>query len=316
MIGSMSTQQQHSVESPASSAPAPIDGGIAVLAREASIELNVHDAADLQANHELLGQGRRVYVSFLPKQTWQQTVDTCSVVRELGLEPVPHLPVRLLADQATLEGTLKALVGRARVQELLLIAGDYDAAVGPYATVSDVLGTGALEAAGIRRVSIAGHPEGHPRVPLEEVRRAEREKVRLLLQAGLEARFVTQFFFEPQPFLEWIRSLRAQGVATPVVAGLAGPARLSTLFKFALRCGAGPSIRALGARPSAFVKLLGDHGPESVVRALTQARLAGETDFSGIHLFCFGGFLRSCEWLNAVANGRIRLTEAGSFIAG
>lgn len=314
MIGGMSTQQLNPVASSVS-ARGVVDA-IAALAREASIELNVHDSGDLRVNHALLGQGRRVYVSFLPKQSWQQTIDTCAIVRQLGLEPVPHLPVRLLADQVTLEGTLRSLVRLARVQEVLLIAGDYDASAGPYGNVADVLRTGALEAAGIRRVSIAGHPEGHPKVALEEVRRAEREKVDLLLRAGLEPRFVTQFFFEPEPFLEWVRGLRAQGVAAPVVAGLAGPARLSTLFKFALRCGAGPSIRALGARPSSFVKLLGDHGPESVVRTLTETRMAGESDFSSIHLFCFGGFLRSCEWLNAVAGGRIRLTETGGFIAG
>ena len=309
----MSTQQLNPLVSPASARA--LADAIAILAREASIEMNVHDAADLQANHALLGQGRRVYVSFLPRQTWQQTVDTCALVRQLGLEPVPHLPVRLLADRTTLEATLKSLVGLAQVREVLLISGDYDSAVGPYASVADVIRTGALEASGIRRVSVAGHPEGHPKVALEEVRRAEREKVGLLLRAGLEPRFVTQFFFEPEPFLEWVRGLRAQGVATPAVAGLAGPARLSTLFKFALRCGAGPSIRALGARPSSFVKLLGDHGPESVVRALAEARMAGESDFSSIHLFCFGGFVRSCEWLHAGASGRIRLTEAGGFTA-
>ncbi len=313
MIGAMSMDQLNPVGR-STSARGLVDA-ITLLAREASIELNVHDAAYLQANNALLGQGRRVYVSFMPWQTWQQTIDTSVIVRQLGLEPVPHLPVRLLTDQATLESTLKSLVGRARVQEVLLIAGDYGSAAGPYGSVADVLRTGALEATGIRRVSIAGHPEGHPKVALEEVRRAEREKVHLLLRAGLEPRFVTQFFFEPQPFLAWLRGLRALGVTAPAIAGLAGPARLSTLFKFALRCGAGPSIRALGARPSSFIKLLGDHGPESVVRALTEARMAGDSDFSSIHLFCFGGFLRSCEWLNAVARGRIRLTEPGGFIA-
>src|SRR5579862_2999023 len=119
MIGAMSTQQLSPVASSLSARG--LAAAIAALAREASIELNVHYAADLQANHVLLGQGRRVYVSFLPRQTWQQTIDTCAIVRQLGLEPVPHLPVRLLADQATLEGTLKSLVGLAQVQEVLLI---------------------------------------------------------------------------------------------------------------------------------------------------------------------------------------------------
>jgi hypothetical protein len=57
-----------------------------------------------------------------------------------------------------------------------------------------------------------------------------------------------------------------------------------------------------------LAKLLGDHGPESLVRSLALARLRGELEF---HLFCFGGFLRSCEWLHAVSAGRVRLTDDG-----
>ena len=59
--------------------------------------------------------------------------------------------------------------------------------------------------------------------------------------------------------------------------------------------------------------LIGEHGPEHVVRGLAQARGSGEADFSGIHLFCFGGYLRTCEWLHRVANGRFRLNGHGGF---
>ena len=285
---------------------------IAELAREASIELNVQDVVNLPASRVLLPPGQRIYVSFLPKQSWQQTVAASVAVRSAGFEPVPHLPVRLIPDQATLEQTLLALVAQAQVQEILLIAGDYDSAVGPYENVSDVLRTGALGRAGVRRVSLAGHPEGHPKVALDVIRRAERDKLQLAASAGLNPRLLTQFFFEPEPFLAWTEELRRDGIQVQTVAGLAGPSRLATLFKFAVRCGAGPSIRALGARPSSFAKLLGDHGPEALVRTLALARLHGETDFSGIHLFCFGGFLRSCEWLHAITGRRFRLTE-GAF---
>ena len=284
---------------------------IVELAREASIELNMQDVAHLPASRALLPPGQRIYISFLPKQSWQQTVAASVAVRSAGFEPVPHLPVRLIPDQATLEKTLSELVAQAQVPEILLIAGDYDSVVGPYENVSDVLRTGALERAGMRRVSLAGHPEGHPKVALDVIRRAERQKLELAANAGLIPRVLTQFFFEPEPFLAWIEDLRRDGIQVETVAGLAGPSRLATLFKFALRCGAGPSIRALGARPSSFAKLLGDHGPESLVRTLAVARLRGESDFSGIHLFCFGGFLRSCEWLHAIAGGRLRLTDGG-----
>ena len=74
----------------------------------------------------------------------------------------------------------------------------------------------------------------------------------LAAEAGLEATFLTQFFFEAQPFLEWVAASRAAGTRARLVGGLAGPAGIATLFKFAIRCGVGPSIRALGARPVFF----------------------------------------------------------------
>ena len=289
-----------------------LTAAIVELAREASIELNVQDVAHLPASRALLPPGQRIYVSFLPQQSWQQTVAASVAVRSAGFEPVPHMPVRLIPDQKTLERTLSDLVERAQVQEVLLIAGDYESATGPYESVSAVLRTGALERARIRRVSLAGHPEGHPQVALDVIRRAEREKLELAANAGLIPRLLTQFFFEPEPFLTWVEELRRDGIRAEAFAGLAGPSKLATLMKFALRCGAGPSIRALGARPGSFAKLLGDHGPENLVRALAVARLRGG-DFSGIHLFCFGGFLRSCEWLHAIAGRRFRLSDNGGF---
>jgi methylenetetrahydrofolate reductase (NADPH) len=78
---------------------------------------------------------------------------------------------------------------------------------------------------------------------------------------------------------------------------------VATLFRYAMRCGVGPSIRALGARPGSMLKLMGDYGPEGVMGGLAQARASGNHDVDGVHLFCFGGFLRTCKWLKAVMSG-------------
>jgi methylenetetrahydrofolate reductase (NADPH) len=118
------------------------------------------------------------------------------------------------------------------------------------------------------------------------------------------------------PFLDWVGDLRAQGVRARFVGGVAGPARPATLLKFAMRCGVGPSIRALTARPSSFMHLLGDHGPEHVVRGLAEARSIGAAEFGGIHLFGFGGYLRTCEWLSRVASGNFRLNGHGGLEVG
>ncbi len=305
----MTQQLQHQTAAPDVSA----ESTIARLAREASIEINVQDLKDLEASRKFLNAGQKIFVSFLPRQTWEQTEEACRVLKEVGLDPVPHVPVRLLTDQKMLDQVLTRLVRGGRAEELLLLSGDYPQGAGSFSRVEDVLQTGILTTYGLRRVSFAGHPEGHPKVELNEIRRAERAKATGAAAAGLQASLVTQFFFESEPFLAWTKEVRAEGVKARLVAGLAGPAKITTLFKFAMRCGAGPSIRALGARPSAFTKLIADHGPQNVLRELAEAHTAGASDFAGIHLFCFGGYLRTCEWLHGVATGEIALNRSGGF---
>ena len=284
---------------------------IVQLARDASIELNVQDLKDLDASRALLPHGKRVYISHLPKQRWEETWVACQRVYSAGFDPIPHIPVRLIESEAVLDRILDRTAS-AQVKEVLLISGDYPNPAGPYSTVADVLRAGKLHQHGLKRVSFAGHPEGHPTVPLAEIRRAEFEKAAMSEQLGLETTFVTQFFFEAPPFIGWANELRTLGIGKArLIAGLSGPAGLATLLKFARRCGVGPSIRALMTRPSAFAKLLGEHGPEEVVRDLAGAYEADASTFTGLHFFCFGGYLHTCEWLNKVAAGQIRLSEHG-----
>jgi methylenetetrahydrofolate reductase (NADPH) len=298
---------------PAFSPEPDVAATIAQLACDASIEINVHDVGHLEKSRRLLPAGKAVYVSHLPKQQWRETEETCRAGRAAGFRPVPHVPVRLLPDAAAADRVLGGFVETAQVDEVLLISGDYPQALGPYSEVLQLMNSGALQQHGLKRVSIAGHPEGHPKVQLTDIRRAELDKVRMAQHAGLDLTLVTQFFFEQTPFLEWTRELRAAGVQARIVGGLAGPTKLTSLIKFAVRCGVGASMRVLTARPAAFTKLLGDHGPESVLRGLAQARCDNSSEFSGIHLFCFGGFVKTCQWLQAIADGRFMLDDGDGF---
>jgi methylenetetrahydrofolate reductase (NADPH) len=278
---------------------------LSTLAREASIELNVQDLNDLEASRALLPRGKRVYISHLPKQRWNETLIACQRVIAAGFDPIPHIPVRLIESEALLDDILER-AANARVKELLLIAGDYAQVAGPYSAVADVLRANKLQQYGFTRVSFAGHPEGHPKVPREQIREAEVEKA--ALTQALETTFVTQFFFEASPFLQWASEARARGIGRArLIAGLAGPAGIATLLKFAKRCGVGPSIRALMTRPRAFSKLIGELGPEEVMQSLASAYAQDASTFSGLHFFCFGGYLRTCEWLDDLVGGRVQL---------
>lgn len=83
---------------------------IARLSENASVEINVQDVKHLPASRALLPGDARIYVSHLPKQSWQETREACCAVRQAGFEPVPHIPVRLIEDSGTLERLLQDLV--------------------------------------------------------------------------------------------------------------------------------------------------------------------------------------------------------------
>jgi len=269
---------------------------VARLAREASVEVSDVEIGELGAAREFLRPGQRIYVSHLPRQTWTRTFDLCARLAREGFDPVPHVPVRLLRDRAEWASVLRHLRDSG-VREPLLISGDYAKAEGPYSSVSEALGTGEITANGFVRVSFAGHPEGHPAVPTMEIRDAQIAKWRQASAMGLEVTFVTQFFFAANAFAQWASDLRAAGVEARLVAGLAGPVGLRKLVRLAARCGIGASLHALTARAAASFKLLADHDPASLLQDLASEAGGVSGVPEGIHLFSFGGLLRTVSWL-------------------
>ena len=297
----------------APTAPSDERSAISDLCRRVSVEMTVHDVAKLPECVSLLPPGTPVYVSHLPNQQWQATIDTASALRTSGLEPVPHIPVRKLASQHELEQLLGQLSARAQVRQVLLIAGDVKEAHGPFPSTLEVIESGLLGKHGITRLSVAGHPEGNAAISENELRSTEERKGQLARQLHLELTFVTQFSFESEPIVAWAGQMRVRDIFGKIDIGLAGPARLTTLLSYGLRCGVGPSIRALGARGGAFTKLIGERGPEKVVRQLARATLSGELVIDGIHLYSFGGLIRTCRWVRAVHDGRFELDAESGF---
>jgi len=281
---------------PSENTSTPLTAHITDLTRAASLEMNVQDVKFLGEVRTRLDRGTRIFISHLPKQRFAETAAICEAAARQGFDPVPHLPVRLVESQSQLDAILGTL-SSSGARELLLISGDYPSAAGPFSEVSQVLATGLLTRHGFTRVSIAGHPEGHPKVPTEEIRRAERNKVRLATEQGLEVSLVTQFLFEAAPFVTWARELRANGVHAHLRCGLAGPAKVTTLLRYAMRCGVGASVRALGTHTASVFNVIADHGPDSVLTDLAQSRLNSDCDLHGVHLFAFGGLVRTAEWL-------------------
>ena len=281
------------------------------LMRGASVEMTCKDVKDLQAAAELLAPGTDIFIALFPNQTWEELTEAARAVKAAGLNPVPHVPARRIKDRAEVARIAQGFAG-AGVTKLLLIAGDMSAPEGAFDSTIGVLESGEFAAVGIKQMYMAGHPEGHAHMTTPQLREYEARKVAITKQQGVELSFVTQVVFEPEPMIEWERTLRATGIQNAARPGLPGPASITTLLRYAKICGAGASIRALTSGKAGLVgKLLGDSGPEGSIRTLAAAQASGKTHFDGLHFFAFGGFLKTCKFVAAVQKGNITLDSKG-----
>jgi methylenetetrahydrofolate reductase (NADPH) len=215
--------------------------------------------------------------------------------------PVPHIAARHLESSAQLEQLAARLASDAGVDRILLIGGDRAKPAGPYDSSLAVMQAEVFQKMGITRMAIAAFPEGNPNIADSALEGALRAKVSFARHTGLQLSMVTQFCFTAEPIVSWLQRLRAQGIETPVRVGLAGPASVATLVRYAVRCGIGNSLHLLTEHPC-IANLLSENGPEPIIRDM--AAEAGKNGslplrIAGLHFFVFGGFRKTVDWINA-----------------
>ena len=262
-----------------------------------SIEISPRDDFAGEKLRELLDPGTTVFVNHPGSVTHHDIVAACARLRQAGFDPVPHIAVRRLASFTQANDFLQRAAAEAEVKAAMIIGGDPYHPVGPFPDAYDLLASGLVEHHGLRSVGFAGYPEGHPRIASRALDEALRAKVTLARRQGLDVSLVTQFGFDAAPILRWIASLRTQDIVCPVLVGIAGPATVATLAKFAVRCGIGASLRALARGHTAYARILAEAGPDALIGALV-ADEDPRSPIDSLHVFTFGGIRRTAEWIS------------------
>lgn len=245
----------------------------------------------------LFPAGTSVYLTDLGIDDTPRMVAAARRVADLGYNPVPHLASRRYASVEAFEARIRGFAGEAGVDDVLVIGGEADRA-GCFASSMELLETGILDAHGIRRIGVAGHPEGNPAIPEGAVREALSWKKAFAERTGAEMRIVTQFGFDAPGIVAWADRLAADGFDLPVHIGIAGPAKVTTLIKYAAICGVGASLKFLKKRAGALAALATVYTPDGVVQALeSEYAGSGRGPIAQMHIFPFGGLRRASEWL-------------------
>ena len=266
-----------------------------------SIEVMPRTAEKVEDFRTLLPQGTRVYIAHIEGTPIDDMVATAKRITDQGFDVMPHFPARIIKDKATLHDWV-ARYKDVGVRQGLLLAGGLAAPQGDFATSMQLLESGAFD--GFARLHVAGHPEGNrdidPDGSDKMVMQAARWKSAFAARSDAQIAMATQFCFDAAPVIAWVDRLAAEGIKLPVHIGVAGPAKLQTLIKFAIACGVGPSLKVLQKRALDVTKLLLPYEPTEVLSALAAHKaLHPEFGIAQVHFFPLGGIKTNAEWVTA-----------------
>lgn len=287
-------------------APSGVNPQIETFLKDYSIEVMPRTAEKVDNFRDLLPDGTRVYIAHIEGTPIEDMVATAKRLSKDGYAVMPHFPARIIQDKATLADWIARYQGEAGVDQALLLAGGVATPHGDFDSSMQLLETGLFDQAGFKRLHVAGHPEGNrdidPKGGTANVDDALRWKQKFQDTTDAEMALATQFAFEAKPIIAWADSLREAGITIPVHIGIAGPAKLQTLIKFAIACGVGPSLKVLQKRAMDVSKLLLPYEPTDVLTELA-AHKAANSDFNitHVHFFPLGGIKTNANW--AIENG-------------
>ena len=277
---------------------------LAELVAASSLELaprELHRAADMAA---LLPANTCVYLPSLPGLPLSRTLEAVAALRAVGLDPVPHVSARRILDRGEFRNFLRRSVDEYGVHRVLVIGGDEPKAKGPYEDSLAVIESGILAECGVREIGVSGYPEGHPQISSLVLEESLRKKMKMAGDQGLGLYVVTQFSFSPTRMVEFCAHLARIAPQVSVYIGVVGPTDPAALARYAQRCGVSVSLRALRNLGVGIAKLVTHTDPREHVDALARyARSREPSNLVGLHLYSFGGAVRTARWMRDLIAG-------------
>lgn len=243
--------------------------------------------------HVFEGLVREIFVTMIPGTDHNDIIKALAAVQAGGFEPVPHLTARAFADETALAGFCDGMRENG-IKKALVIAGGLSTPEGPFADSLAVLKSNAFHNSGVTNIALAGHPEGNPADP--DSMASLLAKWHYIQEQGWQAEIVTQWSFSPDKVSRYIEQLREAGITCPIRIGVAGPASLKTLLKYAKICGVTAAAGVLKKQGFSLGRLLVSNDPKGFVNKVTG------TEY--FHLYPFGGLEKCAKWLTENAPPR------------
>ena len=286
-------------------APAGPEPAVAAFVEGFSIEVMPKTAAKVADFRDVLPAGTCVYLAHVDGTPMHEMLATARRLGDEGFAVMPHFPARGIASRDELAARIGAYAD-AGVTRALVLAGGIDTPRGAFHEAMQLLETGLFDRAGFTHLHVAGHPEGNrdidPAGGEANVMASLARKDAFQRETDAAMAIVTQFAFEVAPIVAWTERLRAAGLTLPVHIGVAGPAKLQTMLRYAMACGVGPSLRVLQCRAADLTRLMLPFEPTEILADLAVHKAANPGfPVERVHFFPLGGIGATTDYLGGLA---------------
>jgi methylenetetrahydrofolate reductase (NADPH) len=239
---------------------------------------------------EHLPRDRTVTVTASPSKGLEATLDLAERLTGHGYPTVPHLAARMVSGREELAEIAERLRGKG-ITSVFVPGGDAEA-VGDYPDALALLRDLKELGSPFAHVGITGYPESHPSIHDD-----------LTVQSMWDKRhyathIVSNLTFDPAVVRDWVRRLRARGVAMPLLLGIPGPVERAKLLGMATRIGVGESTKFLAKNKGLFARLAAPGGFTGETFLERCAPALGEEGalVEGLHVFTFNQIAETEAW--------------------
>jgi len=229
-----------------------------------------------------------IYIAFIPGDSIDNIVSTCEFILDCGYIPVPHVPARNISDDNHLNDYLKSL-SEVGVTKILAIGGSGNSPEGTFESTYELFQTGIFNQYHFEQINIAGHPEGNPNDNKSDLNLIK--KLSWLTENNFKSSVITQWTFDINQTNMWIQNIKSDiqtiNNQTEIHIGVAGPAKITTLIKYAKICGVSATAIVAKNKKMDLTKLL-KHNPSEIIDQLK--------GYDNLHFFPFGGIKELVNW--------------------
>lgn len=294
-----------------------------VAALAGGFTFEITPAAAMKMSLDTLSEAARlpvppkVYVTKLPGHPMQHSIDAVRLLRDAGLEPIPHIAARGVTNRAELEDFVRKLGCR----RVLVIGGSIDHPLGEFDKALDVVTTGALEQNGVTDLVLGAHPQGADNIPPAVLEKAFADKLHWAQTTGRERfdsiSWCTQLCYSADVLQAWEQSIRLnQGNTLKIQVGVPGQASMAQLARYAAMSGVANSVNFFRNSPSSAWSLLTKRSVlDDIVDRTSRYRLEdSEQLFGSFHFYSFGALPETLRWACKVSRGEFDIGEVGRIV--